>query len=220
MVQFKGPDRANFKTFNLKLSYNWLFSGLFETYIDSSLNKMPKLAPAAIYLNLSNFWAVCPILEIRNAKLIRIQFPDHWATYTIELRGILMQNEYSMTQIHDKKNFLWYPHMVSHSALLPSALTSFLHDPLKLTSSRSSSSSTLCLAAWPIRGREIGNLTHILPYFLWHIDSRCATGGGVGGRGWTPPPHTVTIKTSISQKFSNSDTSISVFPHKSVKDFT
>ena len=48
IVQFKGSGRANFKNFNLILFYNLLFSGYFKTCIDSSLNKMSKLAPMAM----------------------------------------------------------------------------------------------------------------------------------------------------------------------------
>ena len=47
------------------------------------------------YLKSSNFWTVCPILEIQNAKNGSIQ---------ISFRG---KNEYSMFQIRDKKIFLW-----------------------------------------------------------------------------------------------------------------
>ena len=48
MVQFKGSGRANFKSFDLKIFYNLLFSCHFKTCIDSSLNKMSKLSPAAM----------------------------------------------------------------------------------------------------------------------------------------------------------------------------
>ena len=48
MVQFNGSGRANFKDFDLKLFQNLLFSGHFKICIDSSLNKISKLAPATI----------------------------------------------------------------------------------------------------------------------------------------------------------------------------
>ena len=47
MVQLKGSCRANFKNFILKFFYNLLFSGHFETCIDSSLKKMSELVSAA-----------------------------------------------------------------------------------------------------------------------------------------------------------------------------
>ena len=48
MVKSKVLGRANNKNFNLKLFYNILFSGQFRTCIGSSLNKMSKLALAAM----------------------------------------------------------------------------------------------------------------------------------------------------------------------------
>ena len=48
MVQFKGSDRANFEKIIMKLHYTLLFTGNFEIYIDSSLNEISKLAPAAL----------------------------------------------------------------------------------------------------------------------------------------------------------------------------
>ena len=51
MVQFRGSGWANLKKNNMKLYYNSLFSGHFETCIDSSLNETSKLAPAAMEVN-------------------------------------------------------------------------------------------------------------------------------------------------------------------------
>ena len=48
MVQLKVSGRFNLKKYNLKLFYNILFSDHFKTCIDSILNKMSKLAPAAL----------------------------------------------------------------------------------------------------------------------------------------------------------------------------
>ena len=48
MVQFRGAGIANLKKNNLKLFYNWLFSGYCESCIELNLNKMLKLAHAAM----------------------------------------------------------------------------------------------------------------------------------------------------------------------------
>ena len=82
MVQFKGSGIGNFRNFNLKLFYNLLFSGHFKTCIDSSLNKMSKLAPTAMEVTgcikknapLYFLYISAPI----KAKEIVLQFTVFW----------------------------------------------------------------------------------------------------------------------------------------------